>query len=128
MTLAIRSLGDKGLELTIDGKLDEDDYRRFVPMAEQRIRERGELNLVLHVEDFRGWSPAALWEDLKFDVKHYNDVSRLAVVSDDESSAKWMARLSRPFTGAEVEHFPASEIERAREWIRQSAATGAVPR
>lgn len=128
MTLAIRSLGDKGLELTIDGKLDEDDYRRFVPMAEQRIRERGELNLVLHVEDFRGWSPAALWEDLKFDVKHYNDVSRLAVVSEDESSAKWMARLSRPFTGAEVEHFPASEIERAREWIRQSAATGAVPR
>lgn len=128
MTLAIRSLGDKGLELTIDGKLDEDDYRRFVPMAEQRIRERGELNLVLHVEDFRGWSPAALWEDLKFDVKHYNNVSRLAVVSDDESSAKWMARLSRPFTGAEVEHFPASEIERAREWIRASAATGAVPR
>lgn len=118
MTMAITSIGNNGLELNVRGKLEEEDYRTFRPLAEERIRDFGSVNLLVRVSDFQGWTPSAMWEDLKFDVAHYSDVSRLALVGD-EPSTKWMAWVSKPFTQAEVEHFPEARIEDARSWIRQ---------
>ena len=121
MTISTKSIGEKGLELNVSGKLEEQDYRIFRPLAEERIREHGSVSLLVHVTDFKGWTPAGMWEDLKFDVSHYSDVSRLALVGDDSSTA-WMARLARPFTRAEVEHFPEARLDEARSWIQQPKA------
>jgi hypothetical protein len=121
MTMSITSIGDQGLELNVQGKLEDSDYRTFRPLAEDRIREHGSVSLLVRISDFEGWTPSAMWEDLKFDVSHYSDVSRLALVGD-EPATRWMARLSKPFTRAEVEHFPKEKLEAARTWVRQSAA------
>lgn len=120
MAVAINSLGISALELDIQDKLDTSDYERFTALAEDRIRNHGEVNFLVRASNFSGWSPAALWHDLKFDVSHYNDVSRVAVVAED-SSRDWMATLSRPFTGADVEFFPESELDSARQWVRGDA-------
>lgn len=117
MTVAISTLGSAALELDIQDKLDSSDYERFTALAEDRIRNHGEVNLLVRATNFNGWSPAALWQDLKFDIEHYNDVSRLALVAED-SSREWMATLSKPFTGARVEFFPSSELDSARKWVR----------
>jgi len=122
MTVAINTLGWVALELAVKAKLDSSDYQRFTALAEDRIRNHGEVNLLVRATNFRGWSPAALWEDLRFDVAHYDDVFRLALVAED-SSKEWMATLSRPFTGARVEFFPDSELESAREWVKGGLAT-----
>jgi hypothetical protein len=29
---------------------------------------------------FHGWEAGALWEDIKFDLKHYADIERLAMI------------------------------------------------
>ena len=126
MPLAIQTIGAKGLELEIRGKLEERDYDRVLPMLEGRIAEFGEVDVLIRVSDFSGWSPAAFWEDLKFDVKHFSDVGRLALVGE-EPKAKWMALISRPFTGAEVQHFPESELESARAWVGRSGTEDAAP-
>jgi transposase len=62
---------------------------------EKTIDEHGEVNLLLNISHFHGWSPAALWEDLKFDLKHYRHMSRLALVAED-SDKQWMATLAKP--------------------------------
>ena len=31
---------------------------------------------------FQGWDAGAAWEDLKFDLKHFGDIERLAMVGD----------------------------------------------
>lgn len=116
MPLAIRTLGARGLEFEIRGKLEERDYDRVLPMLEGRIDDFGSVDVLVRVAEFEGWTPSAFWEDLKFDVKHFNDVRRLALVGE-EPQAKWMALLSRPFTGADVRHFPETELEAARAWI-----------
>ena len=64
-----------------------------------------------------GWTPAALWEDLKFDVKHYRDVSRFALVGEDWTK-NWLATVSEPFTAAEIRYFIERDIEGARDWVR----------
>lgn len=117
MPLTIDTLGPRGLELDIEDKLEKDDYLNFTPLAEARIEEFGNINLLVRLSDFSGWSPAALWQDLKFDARHYSDVDRLALVSEDESD-EWMATVSKPFTGASVKHFVVDDLDRARRWVR----------
>ncbi|QQR89745.1 MAG: STAS/SEC14 domain-containing protein [Myxococcales bacterium] len=117
MPIVINPLGEAALEMQVYGKLAKDDYQKFIPVLEERINEKGQIGLLLHLSDFQGWTLPALWEDLKFDAKHYNDVSRIALVAHD-SGKKWMATLSKPFTGAEIEYFPEIEIDKARAWVQ----------
>ena len=117
MAMTIDRLGARGLEIDIEGKLEKEDYVDFKPLAEARIEQFGDINLLIRLSEFHGWSPAALWEDLKWDARHYNDVDRLALVSEDEGEG-WMATVSRPFTRAEVKHFVSDDIDRARRWVR----------
>lgn len=43
------------------------------------------------------------------DVKHFNDIERLAIVGDSKGE-KGMAIFCKPFTTATVRHFDVSEI------------------
>lgn len=117
MAIDVTNLSAKALEINIRGKLDANDYTKFVPMAEKHIEQEGSLDLLILASDFAGWTPSALWQDLKFDVKHYRDVNRLALVGKDQSES-WMATVSKPFTGAKVKYFTEEDIEGAREWVR----------
>jgi hypothetical protein len=116
MALTTFELGPAALEVIVEGKLEKTDYDTFIPEVEQKIREHGKVGLLLNVSAFRGWSAVALWEDLKFDMKHYRDVSRLALVADNPDK-EWLATLARPFTAAEVRFFPIAAHETAREWV-----------
>lgn len=122
LALAINNLNAVALELNVKGTVDESDYKQFVPLAEARIEKRGHLNLLVDISEVSGFRPAALWEDLKFDVKHYSDVSRLAIVGKDESRA-WLATIAKPFTGADVEFYPKSELDAARRWVSRDSGS-----
>ena len=117
MNAEIRNAGPDGLEIHVRGKLQADDYRRLKELAEQRIDRFGQVNLLVVITEFSGWTPAALWQDIKFDVAHHNDVGRLAIVGSVPLN-HWMATLSRLFTSATVQYYPVTEIESARVWIR----------
>ena len=65
------------------------------------------------------WDAGAAWEDLKFDVKHFADIDRLAMVGDK----KWqhgMAIFFKPFTKAATRYFDESESAEARKWLDES--------
>ena len=122
MSVAIQTVGEAGIEVNVLDKLTAQDYQRFRELTEQQIERRGEINLLVVVKDFAGWTPAALWEDLKFDVAHYNDVARLAIVGRDPSQ-HWIAAVSKPFTAAEVKYYSFEDIEMARDWVGQRSET-----
>ncbi len=122
MSIELQTPGGSTLEMVAQGKLEKKDYDLFIPKIEKLIEEKGKVGLLIRLEDFRGWSVAALWEDLKFDCKHYRDVSRVALVGEKESQ-EWMATVSKPFTAAEVKFFVEEELEEARSWAGEG--TGA---
>jgi hypothetical protein len=117
MNAPIRNVGPYGLEINVEGQLKAEDYRLFKELAEQRIDRFGQVNLLVVITAFAGWTPAALWQDIKFDVAHYGDVGRLAIVGSVPLN-HWMATPSKPFTSAVVQYYSMAEIEEAREWIR----------
>ena len=114
--------GGKILNVKISGKLSKDDYQEFVPRVEKLIKDHKRIRILVAMHDFHGWEMGALWEDIKFDVKHFGDIERLALVGDSKWEAG-MAKFCKPFTKAKIEYFDETKADRAREWIAADLAT-----
>jgi hypothetical protein len=108
--------GGKILKVKASGKLTKEDYQRFVPDVERLIKDHGKIRILLEMHDFHGWEVSALWEDIKFDLKHFGDIERLAMVGDSKWE-KGMAAFCKPFTKAKIQYFDSSKADEARAWI-----------
>jgi len=115
--------GHDGKVLTIrtSGKLAAEDYHQFVPRIEHLINKHGQIRVLFDMREFHGWTLSALWEDIKFDLKHFKDIERLAMVGDCKWE-KWMATFCRPFTSAEIQYFDQREADQAQQWICEGLA------
>jgi len=119
--IRLEAAGDL-VEIHVSGKLTHDSYADLVPFVEERIREHGKLRMLVVLTDFKGWTAGALWDDIKFDVKHFGDIRRLALVGE----TRWqqgMAVFCKPFTTARVQYFPTEELDKARDWLLEAAGT-----
>jgi hypothetical protein len=108
--------GGKVLEVVVSGTLSHSDYERFVPAFERLAQQHGEIRVLFEMTDFHGWDAAALWDDIKFDVRHFAAIERLAMVGD-KTWQKGMSVFCRPFTTATIRYFDHAEIEDARAWL-----------
>ncbi len=106
----------KVIGFKLSGKLHDDDYKVLVPELEALIAREGKIRLLVQLEEFHGWDLHAAWDDIVFDIKHYHDVERIALVGEPGWN-EWMVKLSKPFTAAEVIFFPADEIDSAWDWL-----------
>lgn len=105
--------GGKLLVVEISGTIVEEDYTALVPTVDSLVKAHGKIRLLVEMYDFHGWTAGAAWEDIKFDVKHFNDIESLAIVGE----TKWehvMAIFCKPFTNAKVRYFDRSEVTEAR--------------
>lgn len=107
------------LEVAVSGKLTHADYEHFIQAFERLVKRYGKIRVLFEMSDFHGWEMAALWDDIKFDVKHFSDIERLAMVGDK----RWeqgMAAFCRPFTTATIRYFDQSQIDEARSWLTEA--------
>jgi hypothetical protein len=118
MTVDIQETAGTGfLEINLTGKLDKDDYKQFIPQVEEAIKAHGKLRLLVHMRDFYGFTAGALWEDIKFDARHFSDFDRIAFVGDKKWEAV-MSNFCKPFTRAETRFFPEGQLQEARLWLQ----------
>jgi len=90
-----------------------------VPEFERLVREHGKLRLLFDMTGLHGWEASAAWEDLKFGVKNFADIERLAMVGEK----KWqqgMAAFCKPFTKAAVHYFDHADAAEARKWLGEA--------
>ena len=111
--------GGKLLVVHVSGKLEKADYEHFVPEFERLVHQHGKLRVLFDMTYFHGWDAGALWEDIKFDIKHFADIERLAMVGEE----KWeqgMVIFCKPFTSATIRYFHHSDIAEARTWLSEA--------
>ncbi len=107
--------------LRLNGKLVHADYQRLIPMLEELIEKHGSFRCYCEMADFHGITPHALWDEMKFDVKHCKDIQRCAIVGD-KASHKWMSKIGGMiFYKANMKYFDVSESDKAWEWITEGA-------
>jgi len=108
----------KMLDVHITGKLIKADYERFVPEFERLVQQHGKPRVLFDMTGFHGWEGGALWDEIKFDVRHFADIERIAAVGDN----KWehgMADFFKPFTKATTRYFDHAEAAQARKWLAE---------
>lgn len=108
----------KVLTIRVNGKLTKADYVYFAPEFERLIQLNGKVRVYFNMDGFHGWEASALWEDIKFNVKHFSDIERLAMVGDK----KWeqgMAAFCKPFTKAKIRYFDHAQGSDARKWLEE---------
>ena len=116
--LVIREIADEKLvEVELSGKLTREDYDRFVPELERLFKQHGRIRLLVIMRDFHGWKLAALWQDIKFDLHHFKNFERIAIVGETKWQ-EWMSTICVPFTTGEVRYFHHDKIAEARAWLQ----------
>ncbi len=88
-------------------------------MRKKRRKQYGKTNWYIEIVDFGGWEFDAAVEDLKFDIEHYDDIKRIAMVGDKKWH-HWGAMVSKLFTRASVEYFDISDKAKAESWARSA--------
>jgi len=110
--------GGKILVVNLTGKITTPDYEHFVPVVEKLIEQHGKIRVLVQMHDFHGWTAGALWQDIKFDWKHFGDIECLALVGETRWQAG-MALFCKPFTRATIRYFDSARLDEALKWIQE---------
>lgn len=102
----------------ISGNVDKNDYTVMLPVLEEKIQQHGKIRVYAEVQDVEAYSLRALYEDIKFDIKHAADFSRAAIVGD-RTWIDWLTTAAQPFTTANVKYFDFSQRSEAWAWVHE---------
>lgn len=100
------------------GKLTDADYKLFLPMLEEMIRNAGRVSLYIEMQDFEGWEAKAAWDDLRFGLQHDDDFKRIAIIGDKSWQHAAIGFVNF-FSHIEMRFFDSSESGVAWDWLRE---------
>lgn len=103
-------------ELTIDGPIDKESMNTVIEMLDGMIHEFGKIRLIEVVRGIGKVEPGALWADLKWEPRHLNSFSHVAIVAD-ERWVEWMIKPLDMLIPAKLKLFHLDELDEARAWI-----------
>lgn len=104
------------VEIEISGRVSAEEFDKTAKKLEAFIGRHGRVRVLEIIHDFEGMEALAMWHDLKFSLRHLNDFSRCAIVSDARFLSIWSA-IAEPFIDCQVEYFPPDQVEAARDWL-----------
>lgn len=102
------------------GLVTADDYESvMVPDIEAAFALNQKLRLVVHIgDDFTGFAPGAMWDDVKLGFRHISGWERTALVTD----VGWLRVMASMFGFAMPSHFRLfanHELDEAMRWVAQ---------
>jgi len=119
MPIGMQLEDGKFLKIALSGTVVKDDYKPLITEFTRLTAERGKIRVLLDMTRFHGWDASGLWQEIKFDLKHLDDLDRLAVVGE----ARWqhaIASFTKPLTPAEVRYYDGAKVTDAEAWLRDS--------
>ncbi len=108
----------EAVEITVDGKVTRGEFDEVAEKLAYFIDRHGHVRLLEVVRDFGGMQPSVFWSDVKFSLRHLNNISRCAVVTH-QYWFMWMATAARTIAPGEVRCFALEDEARARGWLLQ---------
>ncbi len=106
----------QAVEIVLSGRLSTQEFDKIAEKLEAFIKRHGQIRVLEVIKDFEGMDAGALWHDVKFSLRHVQDFSRIAIVTNPDVHHLWSS-LVAPFMRCDVEHFSPGEMEAARDWL-----------
>lgn len=110
--------GGKILDVRLIGTLVKEDYPPLIGTFRRLVAAHGKLRVLIDMTQFHGWNAGALWEEIKFDLQHLNEMERMAVVGEK----RWqhaVADFAKVVLPAATRYFDVAEAVQARAWIAE---------
>ena len=101
--------------LKVSGKLTDADYKDMIPKLEAVIDAHGSIRLFADLSEFDGWEWIAAWDDFAFGIKHWNHITRMALMG----TKRWeelSAKIADKIMPADVKFFGVDQRDEAIEW------------
>lgn len=111
--------GGKILDVGLVGILVREDYPPLIGEFRRLVALQGKIRVLLDMSRFHGWDAGGLWEEIKFDLQHLNEMERLAVIGDK----KWqhaIAGFAEAMLPTATRYFEVTDAAQAREWVAKS--------
>lgn len=99
-----------------EGKIEKSDYDRIVPIMEELVKKHDKLDAYVEVKELDKITARALWEEIKADVRFFNNIKKVAVVGD----ASWKEVLTKAvdiLPNIDTKYFDFDQKEKAQQWI-----------
>jgi hypothetical protein len=106
----------------ITDTIQKKDYKALIPELEKKINQCGKINFYLEVRDDVRWNAKSFWSDMRFNLKHAQDIRKVAFVGDEQLEEK-IIELFRPLENAEIRWYQEVEKTEALKWIGASKNT-----
>lgn len=108
---------DNVVGLKIENKIEAADIDRIAQLIEAKLQQTKKLRIYAEVVSWSGMSIKALLKDLRFGLRHFQDLEKEVIVSD----LRWLERLAktsdRLFSQIEIKHFSTAEKDKAWEFV-----------
>jgi hypothetical protein len=108
------------MTVTVSSCVRKDDYDQILPRLEEVLAKQDKVGFFIKLEDVTGFEADALWEDIKFDVRHRKQYGRTAIVGDSKWQ-EWGTKIANLFFRAEMRFFTEDQAEQAWAWVNQLA-------
>lgn len=117
MVTILENQEDKILAFRVNGKISKEEIDELGVMLEDKLKFHKKINIYAEIKNLEGYSSIdALFTDLKLTLKHFTDVEKVAIVTED----KWienLAHVTDNIIGSDVRHFHMSQEPEAIEWV-----------
>jgi hypothetical protein len=114
----IEGLPDDVLGIEASGTITHEDYiENIIPHFESMFDTYGDIKILYVLgDDFNGYELAALWDDATYGIRHWSNISHIAIVTDNQWPHALMTMFAPLFPG-ELKMYSKAGLEKAKEWI-----------
>ena len=97
--------------------LTEDDYDTLLSHLRAKLEAHTTTRALFEIEDVDGWEPEEKWEEFALDIRHVQDLDKVAVIGDDP----WEPLLDKVellFPMSQFQTYEDAERDEGLEWLR----------
>ena len=105
------------ISATISGEVGKSEVTQMQAAAVDAMRRFGKISALFILDNFRGWKREPDWGDVTFMTEHDQEITKIAVVGEEQWRDLVFAFLAKGFRQAEVEYFLPGDLAKARAWL-----------
>jgi len=117
MSFEMIAVDDGVLRLRLAGVLTRLDMDHLQTAVRDAIRQNGEINVLVLLDDFAGWQRGVDWGDLSFTHETDANIAKIAVVGDAEWKDEVLTFMVAPLRATAIEYFERAQIDAANRWL-----------
>jgi hypothetical protein len=104
----------------ISDELSKAEVSQIQAAALKAIQRWSKISALFILENFQGWKKEGDWGDIRFLIDHDKDITKMAVVGEEQWRDFVYAFLAKGFRQAQVEYFLPADLTKARVWVGAS--------